>query len=216
MNLQDPAQTTRLLKKWKIPTPALFHAKNAREAVTYAKTLRFPVVLKVASPDIIHKTDAEGVLLDLKNEQEVKDGFEQVTKGARRHHPRAKITGAIVQEQVKGTNFREVVIGAIQDPQFGPVLMFGLGGIFVEVLKDVSFRLIPIEREDAQAMIAEIKGNALLTGFRGQKPVNLRVLEDLLLTVSKMVEKSNIKQLDLNPVLINDKRAICVDARVLV
>jgi acetate---CoA ligase (ADP-forming) subunit beta len=189
-------------------------AKNQKEAVALAEEIGFPVVLKIASPDVIHKTDAGGVKTGLNNAAEVKNGYTEIMDSVNKKYPKARIEGVSVQAMARPGI--EIIIGTSQDPQFGPVVMFGLGGIFVEVLKDVSFRLIPIEERDAEAMIKEIKGYALLNGYRGQEPANPAALIDVLLKVSALVEKTpEIKELDLNPVFAYKDSAIAVDARIM-
>jgi acyl-CoA synthetase (NDP forming) len=205
-------KTLELLKKNKIALAGYGIAKKKEEASRIAKKLGFPVVMKISSPDIIHKTDSGGVILDIGSKEEAERAYEKLMAKARKK--KAKVEGVLIQEQVKG---REVVIGSKFDVQFGPVIMVGLGGIFVEVLKDVSFRLIPIDRGDAREMIEELKSYPILKGVRGEKGVNLRLLEDFLLKVSSMVEKNpSIKELDINPLIINNKSGKAADARVLV
>ncbi len=189
-------------------------ASSQKEAVALSGKIGFPVVLKIASPDITHKTDAGGVKVGLKNKAEVKQAYREIMASVRSKYPEAKIDGVSVQAMARpGT---EIIIGIFKDPQFGPVIMFGLGGIFVEVLKDVSFRIVPIVRRDAAEMIEEIKGYALLQGYRGHEPAHLRSLEDMLLKVSALVEKTpGIKEIDLNPVFAYKDSALAVDARIV-
>ncbi len=208
-------ETESLLKRYRIPAPKSGLARTEDAAAKLAKKLGYPVVMKIESPDIIHKTDAKCVILNLKTEETLRTAFRQIHKNARKHKRNAKILGVQIFEMVQqGT--REVIIGAKEDPQFGPVLMFGLGGILVEVMKDVSFRVIPLERKDAKAMIREIRGFKILEGVRGQGPINFKLLEDTILKVSSMVEKTKkIKELDINPLFISDK-AWAADVRVFV
>jgi acyl-CoA synthetase (NDP forming) len=189
-------------------------ASSQKDAVTLSEEIGFPVVLKVASADITHKTDAGGVKVGLKNKAEVRQAYREIMAVAREKFPGAKIDGVSVQAMARpGT---EVIIGMYKDPQFGPVIMFGLGGIFVEFLKDVSFRIIPIVRRDAAEMIKEIKGYALLRGYRGQEPARLASLENMMLRVSALVEKNpGIKELDLNPIFAYKDSAVAVDARIV-
>lgn len=207
-------EAKKLLKKHGIPTTKDFLAKTSKEAVSFANKIGYPVVLKIQSPDILHKTDAGGVILDLENDKEVSEGFEKVMKNARKQKKKANIQGVLVQGMVKeGT---QCIIGSKKDPQFGPVIMFGLGGIFVEVYKDVSFRIIPIERADAKEMIREIKGYPILKGARGKKPVNFKALEDALLKVSRMVwGNKKIEELDINPIFADSKGVKAADARII-
>jgi acyl-CoA synthetase (NDP forming) len=189
-------------------------ASSQKEAVALSEKIGFPVVLKVASPDITHKTDAGGVKVGLKNKAEVRQAYREIVVSAKSKYPQAKIDGVSVQVVARpGT---EIIIGTFQDPQFGPVIMFGLGGIFVEVLKDVSFRIVPILKRDAAEMMTEIKGYALLQGYRGHEPAHLPSLEKMLLRVSDLADKNpGIKEIDLNPVFAYKDSALAVDARIV-
>ncbi len=208
-------ESKKILKKFAIPITKEFLAKNPSEAKKFAKMIGYPVVLKIQSPDILHKTEAGGVILNLKNEEGVSKGFEEMMKSARKYDKNAKILGILVQEMIR--EGRQCIIGSKKDPQFGPVIMFGLGGIFVEVFKDVSFRIIPIERKDAKEMISEIKGYEILKGVRGQKPVNFKALEDVLLKVSDMVWKEKkMEELDINPLFVDSKGVKAADARMII
>jgi len=189
-------------------------AANLKEALAICKEIGFPVVLKIASPDITHKSDAGGVKTGLKDAKEVKKAYDDIMTSVKAKFPDAKIEGVSVQQMARPGV--EIIVGMFKDPQFGPVIMFGLGGIFVEVLKDVSFRLIPIEKRDAEQMIKEIKGFALLKGYRGQEPADIAALADVLMKVSSFVEKNpDIKELDLNPVFAYKDSAVAVDARIV-
>jgi acyl-CoA synthetase (NDP forming) len=189
-------------------------APSQKEAAALSEAIGFPVVLKVASPEITHKTDAGGVKVGLKNKAEVRRAYAEIIAAAREKFPKAKIDGVTVQAVARPGV--EIIIGTFKDPQFGPVIMFGLGGIFVEVLKDVSFRVIPIVRRDAAEMIQEIKGYALLNGYRGHEPAHIHTLEGLLLKVSDFVEKTpGIKEIDLNPIFAYKDSAVAVDARIV-
>ena len=173
-----------------------------------------PVALKIVSPQITHKTDVGGVKLNLNSPEEVAAAFDEIVAAARKAAPDATIEGVSVQQMARpGT---EIIVGVSTDPQFGPVLMFGLGGVLVEVLKDVSFRIIPIVARDARQMIHEIKGFPLLEGYRGQDPADLAALESLLLRVSDFVEQHpEVSELDLNPVFAYKDGALAVDARIV-
>jgi acyl-CoA synthetase (NDP forming) len=189
-------------------------AKSKGEAIAISRKLGFPVVLKIASPDIIHKSDAGGVRLGLQTASEVGKAYGQILKAIKQNYPQAKIHGVAVQKMARPSV--EVIIGMSKDAQFGPVLMFGLGGVLVEVLKDVSFRIVPLSRRDAAEMIREIKGYPLLQGYRGQEAVDISYLEGLLLKVSDFVEQTpEIIELDLNPIFAYSHGAVAVDARVI-
>lgn len=189
-------------------------ATTKEEAVRVAGQIGFPVVLKIVSPDISHKSDAGGVRLGIENEKQVDKAYDDIMASIAAKHPEAKIEGVSVQKMARPGI--EVIIGMSKDAQFGPVLMFGLGGIFVEILKDVAFRIVPLTRQDADEMVREIKGFPLLEGYRGQEPADLAKLEDLLLKVSSFVEQNpKIKELDINPVFAYRDGAVAVDARVI-
>jgi acyl-CoA synthetase (NDP forming) len=189
-------------------------AASKKEAVAISEKIGFPVVLKIASPDITHKTDAGGVKIGLKNKADVNKAYAEIMASVRSVYPKAKIEGVTVQSVARPGI--EIIIGVFKDPQFGPVIMFGLGGIFVEVLKDVAFRIIPIVRRDAAEMIKEIKGYSLLNGYRGHEPADIPTLENMLLKVSDFVEKNpGIKEIDLNPVFAYKDSAVAVDARIV-
>jgi acetyl-CoA synthetase (ADP-forming) len=189
-------------------------AKNEDEAITAAETIGFPVVLKIVSEDIIHKSDAGGVKVNLKTKEEVKEAYNQILENAKQYKPDAKITGVLVQEMAPQST--EVIIGSIKDPQFGPTIMFGLGGIFVELLKDVTFRIAPITERDAREMISGVKAYPLLNGYRNTPRADIEAIVQLLLAVSELItEHPEIKELDLNPIMTYEKGAKTVDARII-
>jgi acetate---CoA ligase (ADP-forming) subunit beta len=203
-----------LLGKAGINVVATKLASTREQALSVAKQLGSPLALKIASEDIIHKSDAGGVKLDLKTAAQVGKAYDDVMKAARKRYPDARIQGVSVQKMARPGV--EIIIGVSRDPQFGPVLMFGLGGILVEVLKDVSFRIVPLAKRDAREMIREIKGYPVLQGYRGQPPVDVAALEDMILKVSDFVEKHpEVEQIDLNPVFAYSDGAVAVDARVI-
>ncbi len=189
-------------------------AASGSEAASISRQLGFPVALKIASPDILHKSDAGGIRLGLETPEQVEAACDEILKNVSEKHPRVKVHGISVQKMaLPGV---EVIIGMTKDVQFGPVLMFGLGGLWVEILEDVSLRVTPITRKDAGEMIREIKGYKLLTGYRGQEPVDISALEDMLLAVSAFVEENPaVKEIDLNPVIARGDGAVAVDARVI-
>jgi acyl-CoA synthetase (NDP forming) len=207
-------ESKRILKEAGISVVETRLAKTAKEAVSLSQKMGFPVALKVNSPDIVHKSDSGGVKLSLNNGTEVKKAYDEILKKVKKQYPQAAVHGVSVQKMVRpGT---EVIIGTSKDPQFGPVIMFGLGGIFVEILKDVSFRVIPVEARDAQEMIREIKGYPLLQGYRGKDPASITALVEIILKISKFIEQnSQIKELELNPIFAYRDRAVAVDARIV-
>jgi len=207
-------ESKQILKQAGIKTTEVKLARTKKDAVAYAKEFGFPVVLKIVSPDILHKSDIGGVKLNLNSQAEVGRAFDEIIAAARKHRKSAKIEGVSVQPMAKPAT--EVIIGMSKDAQFGPVLMFGLGGILVEVLKDVSFRIVPLVKRDAREMIREIKGYPILEGYRGLEPANIEILEGLLLKVSKFVESHpDIKELDINPIFAYRNDAIAIDARII-
>lgn len=207
-------ESKQILKEAGIDTTEIRLACTKEESVSHSKELGFPVVLKIASPDILHKTDVGGVKLSLNNEEDVGNAYDEIISAAKEHEPAAKIQGISVQHMARPAT--EVIIGMSKDPQFGSVLMFGLGGILVEVLKDVSFRIVPLTRRDAREMIGDLKGYPILEGYRGQEPANITVLEEMLLKVSGFVEgQPEIKELDINPIFAYRDGALAIDARVI-
>lgn len=207
-------ESKELLKAAKIPVVETKLATSKTEAVELARKMGFPVVMKIVSPDVVHKSDAGGVKLNIQNATQVGRAYSEILAGVKKHYPKAKIVGITVQKMAK--QGIEVIIGMTKDAQFGPVIMFGLGGILVEVLKDVSFRIVPMTRRDAAEMITEIKGFPILKGYRGQDPADVPFLEELIVKVSDFVDKNpEIKELDLNPVFAYKSGALAVDARII-
>ncbi|TET40758.1 MAG: acetyl-CoA synthetase [Dehalococcoidia bacterium] len=207
-------ESKELLKQAEIPVVETRLAKSKTEAIRISKELGFPVVLKIASPDIVHKSDSGGVRLGVANATQVGKAYSEIMSSIKEKYPNAAIQGLAIQRMAPPGV--EVIVGMSKDVQFGPVLMFGLGGILVEVLKDVSFRIVPITRRDAAEMIREIKGYPLLEGYRGQEPADISALEELMVKVSQFVEQNpEIKELDLNPIFAYRDRAIAVDARII-
>ena len=188
--------------------------RSQKSAIAISKEMGFPVVLKLVSPDITHKSDVGGVRVGLTNGSQVGRAYREIMAAAKQSNPRAQVEGVAVQSMIAAGV--EVIIGMSKDSQFGPVMMFGLGGILVELLKDVSFRVVPLNRRDASEMIREVKGYPLLDGFRGQEPVNIALLEEMILKVSDFAERNpEIKELDLNPVIVSKDSAVAVDARIV-
>ncbi len=213
--LLSEVEAKEVLREAGVPATATTLATTREQARDQAEAMGYPVVLKVVSPGIAHKSDVGGVKLNLLNRDAVGAAFDEIMANARRAEPSANILGVSVQQMAKqGT---EVIIGMTTDPQFGPVMMFGLGGIMVEVLKDVSFRLVPLSDRDAGQMIDEIKGRPVLSGVRGQPPADIDALKKAILQVSQFVENHpEVRELDLNPVFAYPDGAIAVDARIVV
>ena len=197
-----------------IPTPPAAVTSNAEEAILKAKEIGFPVVLKIVSPQILHKSDVGGVVLDINNKEELQTAYEKLIEDVARKAPSAKILGIQLGKMMPAST--EVIIGGIKDPQFGPSIMFGLGGIFTEIYDDVAFRVAPIDEIDATNLIHELKGYKLLEGARGKPPADLRSMVNILINVSNlMIEHDSISQLDLNPVIVYPDSACAVDSRMV-
>ncbi|ASJ16176.1 acetyl-CoA synthetase [Thermococcus chitonophagus] len=210
-------EAKQVLKAYGLPVPEEKLAKTLDEAIKYAKEIGYPVAMKLMSPQILHKSDAKVVMLNIKNEEELKKKWEEIHENAKKYNPNAEILGVLIAPMLKPG--REVIIGVTEDPQFGHAIMFGLGGIFVEILKDVTFRLVPITEKDARKMITEIKAYPILAGARGEEPADIDAIVDMLLKVSQLVDdlKDYIKEMDLNPVFVYNKGegAVIVDARII-
>jgi acetyl coenzyme A synthetase (ADP forming)-like protein len=198
-----------------LPVPKEGLATSVEEAVRIAREVGFPVALKIVSPEIVHKTEAGGVILDLGNTREVRQGYRTVTANAWNYRADAQVVGVQIQQMVAGGN--EVIIGLIRDPAFGPVVMFGLGGVFVETMQDTTFRLAPTTQAEALRMMNEIRGAAILRGVRGQPGINQDALAALIVNVSQLAaDFSEITEIDLNPVMASAAGVIAVDARIVV
>jgi len=209
-------ESKQVLAAWGVPVVRTELARDAAEAVRAARELKYPVVMKICSPDIIHKSDAKGIKLGLGSELEVRQAFDEILANASAYKPDADVWGVTVQEYL--SRAREVIVGTLQDPFFGATVMFGLGGVWVEVLKDISFRLAPLGPEDAREMIQEIKGYPILAGTRGEPPADLDALGEVLQRVGQLAyEFPEIAEMDVNPVFVFEKGkgAIAADARII-
>jgi len=207
-------EAKRLCALYGLPVTRFEVAKSEDEAVEAARRIGFPIVLKVISPQVLHKSDVGGVILNLRDEEGVREAYRRIHENVKGEVPGAVIEGILVQEMAPSST--EVIVGAIKDPTFGPTIMFGLGGIFVEILRDVSFRLVPIERVDAEEMISEIKAYKILEGARGMPKADKEALIGILLKTSEMLmDIPEIRELDLNPIMVYEKGAKIVDARII-
>lgn len=203
-----------LLARYDIPYPPFGVAKTPDEAGEIATKIGCPVVLKVISPDISHKTDVGGVILGVRSPEEAIRVFQEIVENVRKRAPGARIEGILVQKMVPPGV--EVIVGGLSDPTFGVTIMFGLGGIFTEVFKDVTFRVWPFTIVDALEMIDEIRGSELLKGYRGLPPVNTRSIADIILKLGRLLEENpEIESADLNPVFAYSDHALVVDARFI-
>ncbi len=199
----------KLISKY-LPVAKHIVAKKFADAEKYSKKIGFPLVLKIMSPDALHKSDIGGVVF-VHTKADLEKEFESLIKKSKQK--KLRLEGILVQEFVEG---KYVIIGIKNDATFGHVIMFGLGGIFVEIMKDVSFRACPITLEDAQEMLDELKGKAIMYGARGEKPLNVKFLKEILVKASKIpLRYPKIEELDINPFVINEKDGKVVDARIL-
>ncbi len=206
-------ESKRILLQEGFPVNPTGFGTNLDEILVEAEKIGFPVVLKVSSQDIIHKSDIGGVITGIQGVRDLKEQYEIMQQKIAQKSPDAQIEGFIIEKMESGI---ELLVGSTLDPMFGPILAFGLGGIYVEVLKDVVFRLIPIEQEDATEMLSEIKAAKILDGIRGQPPVNKKALVNLLMKTSDFIDRHpEIEELDLNPVFATDKGVSVVDARII-
>jgi len=209
------AEVKRILSYYGIPIVHEGVAQSVNEVKKVSESIGYPVALKIISPDIAHKTEAQALKLNLKNSGEVEKAYSDLLAKVQAYKHDVKVEGYLIQEMVE--DGVETIVGLHNDPTFGPVLMFGLGGVWVELLKDISFRVIPIERSDAVDMVEEIKGSRLFKGFRGGSPLDTDALYDILLSVSRLgLELKEVKELDLNPVFLREKGAIVADFRILI
>ncbi|NIQ05686.1 MAG: acetyl-CoA synthetase [Candidatus Korarchaeota archaeon] len=211
-----PEQEARkLLAEYGISFPKHKLAKTRDEAIEIASEIGYPLVMKIVSPDVLHKTDVGGVKLHITNKKEVSKVWEDIMESVKRHEPDAEITGIFLEEEVEGGH--EIIIGGTRDPVFGPTIMFGgVGGIYVELFDDVSFRLAPIAEKEAEKMMKETRGYKILTGYRGQPTADIDAIKKLLVKVSQVMnERTKIEELDLNPVRAFPDRVLVLDAKII-
>ena len=211
-----PKEARAIMEEAGIELPKSHVARNIKEAVKYAEDIGYPVVMKIVSEDIIHKSDAGGIALDLENREEVVDAYQAIKSNVRKHYPKAKLEGVEVSEMVTGGV--ETIVGATRDPSFGPLVMFGLGGIYVETLKDVSFRSVPININDAEEMIGSLKSSPILFGVRGEKRKDIKKIIDTLLKLSKLISCcEEITGIEINPLVVKEEGegVKALDVRIL-
>jgi len=210
------AEAKKLLQYYNIPIVKTLVAKTADEAATLASQIGYPVVLKILSPQIVHKTDAGGVVLDINSEAELRKAFALIVQNAKEYNPNAEIQGVTVQPMIKKQGY-EVIIGAKTDPLFGPVILFGMGGIGVELFKDVAIGIPPLNQTLARRIMEETRVYQLLKGYRNVSPANSKLLEEIMVRFSQMlVDFPQLKEVDINPLFIDDKDAFALDARVVI
>lgn len=206
-----------LVESYGIPVAKYGIVFDVNEVERVVKTIGFPAVAKVVSPDISHKSDVGGVILGIKNVEDAIRSYEQIMSNVKKYVPNARVVGVLYQ-RMASPGYIEVIVGATRDQTFGPVVMFGIGGIFVELLRDVSFRLAPLDSDDAEDMIKEIKGYKLLEGYRGMPPRDIEAIKDILVRTSRIIaDIDKIQDIDLNPIMLYEKGkgAITVDVRVI-
>ncbi len=203
-----------LVAAWGIPVPRYVWIERPEDVRVRAQDLSPPFVLKVVSPDIIHKRDVGGVILSLQDGEEASSAVHEMCRNLRRSVPEARIAGFLLVEMVSPGI--ELILGGLRDPQFGPAVMFGTGGIAVELLKDVSFRLAPLSKEEVFEMMQEVKSYPLLTGFRGSKPLDVEQLASAVLALSDiLLTMEEILEIEINPLIVSEAGAVAVDARVV-
>ena len=204
-----------ILNAYGFPLPKSILAKSEDDAIDTANKIGYPVVMKIASPQIVHKSDAGGVKVNLTNDEEIRNAFKEIVESAKKYDNKAEIKGVLIVEMVKGG--KEMIIGSKLEPGFGPVIMLGMGGIYVEILKDVTFRLAPLTDQEANDMISSIKTKKLLEGVRGEKPSDIEKLSECIQRLSQLVtDFKEIKELDMNPVLVMENGQGCkiLDVRI--
>ncbi len=208
-------EAKELVGTFGITTTTNIIAYSGKDAVQAAVSIGYPVVMKIVSPDVTHKTEIGGVKLNIQDSEGARTAYEEIMGNVKKMQPDARIHGVLVSEMAAPST--EVIVGGLRDPQFGPAVMFGLGGIFVEVFKDVSFRIAPVEEYEALDMIYDIKGVALLEGFRRAEALDISALTQVIVCVSDiMTSLENIKEIDLNPILVYPRGIKAVDARIII
>lgn len=212
MPLLSFQETKNLLLKYKIPFSPVGLVNSKKEALTFAKKIGYPVVLKIYSPEVLHRTDLDLVKVGIEKADDLSKAFDEIFKKTKKIKIRSE--GILVQKMVKGV---ELMSGMKRDRQFGPVLMFGLGGIFVEILNDVSLRIAPLSKREAMKMVKEIKGYKILSGWRGKSPLAVEKIVEILLNLSNLsLENPKIKEIDLNPIFVDEKKALAADFKFLI
>ncbi|MBN2042320.1 MAG: acetate--CoA ligase family protein [Candidatus Aenigmarchaeota archaeon] len=212
MRKLSPSESRRMMKKYGIPLVNEKTVKTKKAMNKLPKEMKYPVVLKIDSPDIIHKTEAKCVFTDIRNDKELASSSEKILKNAKKYNPKARITGFLVQEHFSGY---ETIVGGKIDEQFGPIVLFGAGGIFTELLGDTSIRICPFSRKDAEEMIDEIKFSRVLKGFRGEEPADRNKILDVIMSVERLMRKEKITELDINPLMVSGDGVRAVDVRII-
>lgn len=212
MHYLTEAQSHQILEKYGISVPKSKLVQNVSEAAEFAEKIKYPVVLKVMSQAIVHKSEAGAVAMNIWSPSDLVTKYGEITANAKKYKSHIIIEGILVEKQLFGT---ELIVGSASDPLFGHTLMLGSGGIFAEIARDMSFRINPIAESDALSMLSELKALPILKGARGHSPADFNALVRTLLSVSKMVEKERISELDINPLIVNGDGAVAADARIV-
>ena len=203
-------ESRKVLRKYGIPLAESYLAKNVQQALTYAESIGYPVVLKISSPGVIHKTEVGGYVLNIHSSGEVEKAYRKILTSVRRHTN--KIDGVLVQKMESGL---EVMVGSKKDLQFGNVIVFGFGGILVEAVGDVAMRVVPLSKNDAEEMVKETKVFKVLSGLRGRK-YDVKSIIEIICNISKMLQDNDqIHELDINPIIVSSNSAVAADARII-
>jgi acetyl-CoA synthetase (ADP-forming) len=208
-------EAQRICELHHIPTPKSGLATNAQEAVHEAKEVGFPAVMKIVSPQIMHKSDIGGVIVNIRDQKQLRAEYEELIVRVRTKEPSAKVLGVLIERMMPSST--ELIIGGIRDKQFGPSIMFGIGGIFAEIYDDVAFRVAPVDAIDTLNLVQGLRGSKILSGVRGQPPADLDSIKSTLINVSNlMIEHDSVEQLDLNPVIAYPEGVCAVDSRIII
>lgn len=213
-NVLDLKESRDVLQELGVKLNIAEIAKEMRSATKIAKKIGFPVAMKIVSPQILHKTEAGGVFLDVRDAKSVRETYKNIIKNAKAAVPDARITGVLIEEMLSGN---ELIVGTVRDPLFGNMVMFGIGGLLVELYKDVTFRLIPLKRIDVLEMLDEIRAKEILNGYRKSPPVDREELVNIVLNISELVNSlPEIASMEINPLVITNRGLIGIDARVII
>jgi len=212
-NILDFKQSRDILQTYLIPLPGYEIARTQQDVMQISKKIGYPISMKIVSPDISHKSDVGGVETKINNDKDAEKAYANILRNIKKNTPGARITGILIQKMFSGT---EIIIGMKRDQQFGPVILFGLGGIFVEIMQDVAMRIAPVKIDDAIEMIKEIKAYPILKGARGTKPAEIRKIAEIIIKISELsIKEKSIKEIDLNPIIIEGKEINIVDIRII-
>lgn len=211
MKQESYEKTIKLLEKYKLPLAKSKLVNSLNQALKIGNKIGYPLVIKAISPKIVHKTDQGAVITGINNEEELEKEYNNLMKKIKRKKS-IKLEGVLIQKQEHG---EEIIIGLKNDPNFGKFIMFGLGGIFVEILEDVAFRIPPIDKKEAIEMIKELKGYKILEGARGKKPADIDALAKLIVKISSMADDPKIEEIEFNPVMVDEKGVVVVDTRLI-